>query len=207
MKKYSVSVSLALLALVPVVVSAAAMFSIPASIQTLVATKMKNGVVSAKKVDAVPVGFVEYRDSKRKFSFIYPDSWTKVVAMNTDQDVLLEFKTRHSGVDIVAQTVVRVTKTDSYTQQSYNDYIKTVLASYGPKKDGEQYSLTSENFAGAKNVMHLQSSNSKESPAYADTYALVKNGYIYVLSYQSTDNDYALDLPLLKRVVASFKVN
>lgn len=117
-----------------------------------------------------------------------------------------ELKTRHEGVNILAQAIVRVSK-NTQSQQEYNDYIKALLASYGPKKEGEEYSLTFENFSGVKNVLHLQSTNTKELPAYADSYAAIKNGYLYVVAYQSTDDNYTDDVVLFNQVLKSYKIN
>jgi hypothetical protein len=143
--------------------------------------------------------------SERGVSLDYPEIWTKVTSTNTDTDLIVEFKTRHEGVNIIAQMIVRISKT-VYTQDQYNTFIKATIESYGPKKDWEEYSLTHETFASLKNVLHLKSTNTKEFPTYADSYTAIKNGVQYTISYQSTDMNVADDVAQYSQVLRSFRI-
>lgn len=195
-----VIVALVLLSALPANAAIAPRFSF--RFETIVAEKI---VKAGRKISGVPDGFIVVSDLKRKLNFLYPSKWPKKVTSDSADEWSAEFVTRFGQEGTSGQVVVRVSKT-TYTQETYNNFIKTTLASYGPKKEGEDYSLTFEKFAGATNVLHLKSTNTKDTPAYGDTYAVVKNGNIYVIAYQSTDTHYSGDLSLFSQMLKNFKV-
>lgn len=158
-------------------------------------------------VSAVPFGLKRYINKDVKFQIDHPERWLGGPVEDPDSIIHLEYATRFGKEGPLAIAIVRVSREAGITQDAYTNRLKKTLESFGPKKEGEDYSISAVTLAGQKNVLKFVSTNTKESPRYAETYVLVNNELIYVISYQATDENYKEDLPGFKRMVESFKLN
>lgn len=164
--------------------------------------------VASSTVPVVPdkpgklAGFLLLNPPNRNFSIEYPATWEKnFVDSNANHYKEELFTARVTSTRPIAYVELVVSPANKLTQVELNKKLEARNSKFGKS------TYTVATMAGHKDAMHVVSNDPKtNSPTYGEAYIIVNNDWIYSITYKSYDGNYAEEVKVFERMLATLKL-
>ena len=154
--------------------------------------------------DTLPDGMTLIESKTGDFNFFYPDEW--IVDRNDAMIMVHASKEDASGVSVTAFAHPRdgMESLEEYLKTTYVSHIKESVA--GVEIDENAFKKSTLSGRDARRIEFVAKSGGKD---YRFLQVITENsdGYIYIITYTSSDSNFKTHLDDVERIISEFKFN